>query len=237
MLELEYIVTGTGRCGTLFAANYLTSAGVPCTHEAVFTPAGLDFAFRVLDGSEKAVSSKISKGDNLSDCEIEISAESSYMAAPFLRKFPNTKTIHLVRNPMDVVGSFLGMGYFVSANPSPLPDDEQSKENCLYERFIHSFLDELGEDMTSLDRACLYWAAWNEMIEASGMVAHRHRLEDPVEGLSGFLGREGNYSNRRCNTMESVVKKRWSPNQIQNPSVRRRLKDVAKRYGYLSILH
>lgn len=233
-MELEYIVTGTGRCGTLFAANYLTSAGIPCTHEAVFTPAGLDFAFRVLGGTEKAVSSKISSGDNLSDYEIEISAESSYMSAPFVRKFPNSKVIHFVREPMSVVGSFLGLGYF--SNPFP-SIESQIPENYRYEKFIYSFLDELGEEMPSLDRACLYWAAWNEMIEASGKISYRHRLEDPVGRLSEFLGREGSYSNHRCNTIESVVKQKWSPTQIQNPSIRRRLKDVAKRYGYLSILY
>lgn len=224
-------MTGTGRCGTLFAANFLTSAGIPCTHEAIFTFEGLYFAFSVLRGEEKAISSKISRGDNLSDYEMDINAESSYMSAPYLGEFSDKRIIHLVRNPTKVVSSFLGFGYF--SNPFP----SESKHEPLqirYENFIYDNLPELREEMPQLDRACLYWTGWNEMIEASGTVSYRHRLEDPVSGLEVFIESKGTYSKVSNASKERGPK--WSPAQIQRPDIKKRFKDLARKYGYLSIL-
>ena len=36
MENLKFIVTGTGRCGTVYLAKFLTSIGVPCCHEGIF---------------------------------------------------------------------------------------------------------------------------------------------------------------------------------------------------------
>jgi hypothetical protein len=229
-MDLDYVVTGTGRCGTLFLANFLTSAGIPCTHEAIFTLRGLDFAFSVLRGEDKAISSNISKGDNLSEYEMEIRAESSYMSAPFLAGL-NTKVIHIVRNPIKVIASFLGpeFAYFSNAFPS-----SQNEDHIRYENFIYDNLPELREEMPQLDRACLYWTGWNEMIEASGTVSYRHRLEDPISGLEKFIWSRGTYSKVSNASRERGPK--WSPAQIQRPDIKKRFKDLARKYGYLSIL-
>lgn len=229
MVKLDYIVTGTGRCGTLFAANFLTSSGVPCSHEAVFTAKGIEHAFAVLAGNEGVVSSKISKGDNLSDYEMDLEADSSYMSAPFLLDFPGSSVIQMVRSPTAVVCSFMGLGYFTEPFAVSY---EYNPEHVEYENFIYSWIPELTEEMPHLDRACLYWAAWNEMIEASGRVAFRQRLEDPKDGLSAFIGREGTYRNERCNFLKKNEFK-CSFSQIENASIRRRLKDLAKKYGYI----
>jgi hypothetical protein len=219
---LDYIITGTGRCGTLFAANLLTSSGIVCTHEAVFTPMGLDYALEVLSGKSPATNSMISWGENLSDYEIDSCAESSYMSAPFLGRF-SAKVIHLVRNPYKVVSSFLGLGYFCNPYPSA-PGSEA------YEQFIYGHIPEMNNEMPQLDRACLYWILWNEAIESSGKVQHRQRIESSLDGLWNFLGSRGTYS-KSCNVSRDSLPQ-WSPAQIQNPSVRRRLKDAAKKYGY-----
>lgn len=213
-------------------ANFLTTASLPCSHEAVFNLGGLHFALGVVLGHNKAISSKVSKGKNLSDYEMDIVADSSYMAAPFLGQFLKSEVIHIVRNPIKVVSSFIKFGYFSQPHPSV---NENNPENFHYEQFIYSHLPELKEEMPQLDRACLYWAAWNELIEGSGRVGYRHRIEDPTEGLSIFLGSEGTYSNDKCNSFGETAK--WSLGQIQKPAIRSRLKDVAKRYGYLSILN
>jgi hypothetical protein len=227
-MRLDFIVTGTGRCGTLFAANFLTSAGTPCSHEAIFTPLGLDFAMDVISGKEKAISSKVSKGDNLSDYEMDIFAESSYMSAPFLHLFGNSKVIHMVRNPLKVVQSFMRYGYFKEPFPSP-PEEEIGP----YEDFIYRNIPELNFDMPQLDRACLYWIQWNELIDATGRVECRHRLEDSTEGLSKFIGSNGTYSKVSNASCEPGPK--WSPSQIDDPSIRRRLKDLSKKYGYVKL--
>lgn len=231
MIKLDYIVAGTGRCGTLFMANYLTSSGIPCSHEAVFTPGGMHHANGVIHGHEKAVSSLISRGDNLSDYEMHIVADSSYMSVPFLGDFPEARIIHVVRNPKRVVSSFIGFGYFTKPFPVSLA---HNPDHIGYERFMYENLPELTEDMPQLDRACLYWAGWNEMVERNGSVGHRHRIEDPTNGLDGFLGSAGTYSNKGCNSAKPGPP--WSYSQIQRPDIRRRVKDLAKRYGYLSIL-
>lgn len=232
MISLDYIITGTGRCGTLFAANFLTSAGIPCTHEAVFTYKGIHFAWSVLSGSNRPVSSKISKGDNLSDYEMDVSAESSYMSAPFLGDFLNSKVIHMIRNPIDTIRSFISFEYF--SRPHPVHFDK-NPEHRYYEEFIYWAMPELQNDMPQLDRACLYWVGWNEMIEHSGRVNYVQRLEDSKEGLSEFLGSKGTYS--KVSNAYRQAKEKWSPTQIQSPTIRRRLKDFAKKHGYLSILH
>ena len=182
-------------------------------------------------GNENVVNSDISRGNNLSEYESDIVADSSYMAAPFLEKFPDTKVIHIVRNPMMVVKSFLGFGYFTQPFPAnPINNGDHIK----YEEFMYSHLPELTEEMPQIDRACLYWANWNELIEGSGRVEYRHRIEDSVDGLSNFLGSQGTYRNTKCNSFGDGIK--WRLSNIQSNHVKQRLRDVAKRYGYLSIL-
>lgn len=231
MIRLDYIVTGTGRCGTLFAANFLTSAGIPCTHEAIFTKKGIEHVSDVLNGIVLPISSKVSRGDNLSDYEMDILADASYMSAPFLHEFQSA-VIHMIRNPIKVVSSFMGLGYFSRPQPTSfLHEPDQDK----YEAFIYSHLPELTGDMPQLDRACLYWTAWNEMIESSGRVAFKQKIEDSKEGLSSFIGRKGTYSNERCNFLNKR-RLNWSVSQISSPSIRKRFKNIAKKYGYIKEL-
>lgn len=75
------IVTGTGRCGTGYWSKVLTSAGIHCGHEAVFTPFG-----PVLSTAQ---------------------ADASWMAAPFLRYHRDARVLHLTRHPKDVIESKL----------------------------------------------------------------------------------------------------------------------------------
>ena len=35
-MKLKYLVTGTGRSGTVYMARLLTSLGIPCSHEMIF---------------------------------------------------------------------------------------------------------------------------------------------------------------------------------------------------------
>lgn len=229
MIDLKYIVTGTGRCGTLFMANLLTSMGFPCTHEAIFTYEGLEKAKRVIRQAEPAVSSRISKGENLSDYELNIVAESSYMAAPFLKQF-DAEVIHVVRNPIGVVTSMIGDSFRNFKNPHPT-HIEDFPDHIFYEEFIYEHVNDLRQKMSQLDRCCLFYVRWNEMIEKSGRVSIRHRIEDGTDELKEFFGFKGKcYNNTKCNSRPSSFS--WSLSEISKKSIKRDLFDMMSRYGY-----
>lgn len=210
-------------------ANYLTSAGIPCSHEAIFTFEGREHALKVLSGEEKPVNSKISKGDNLSEYEVDIVAESSYMAAPFLKEFSGPKVVHVVRNPKSVVSSFLEFNFFTQSHPVEF---SHNPDHVKYERFIYSHLPSLTLEMPQLDRTCLYWVEWNELISSSGRAGCIHRIEDDPADLRDFLGSEGNYHNNRCNSVRKQPRIRWSSSDIEDETIRKRFLDLAGLYGY-----
>lgn len=91
MRKLRIIGTGTGRCGTTFLAEYLTSAGIPCGHERFFCHGGLEAAEHALEVWPGLV------------------ADSSWLAAPFLNSEPLKEAfvIHLVRHPKAYIESSL----------------------------------------------------------------------------------------------------------------------------------
>jgi len=234
MIDLKYIVTGTGRCGTLYMANLLTTFGFPCSHEGIFTCEGRYKALEVVNGQSPVASSVISRGQNRSDYEMDIVADSSYMAAPLLSLFCSAKVIHVVRNPAEVIRSFIKkLDYFSSKCP------EESEENPLkfkFEKFIYRSLPELGQEMSRTDKACLYYVRWNKMIENSGRVDYFHRMEDGVEGLKKFFNFEGEeYYREICNILPDK-EDAYEP-QMQNiqPWIKKELIDISRRYGYLKI--
>lgn len=79
------LVTGTGRCGTLWVAQALADRGVDVGHEVAFSP------FRNGEGGWRA--------------------EVSWLAAPFT-PIANCHTVHLVRHPLDVIRSRVDKGTF-----------------------------------------------------------------------------------------------------------------------------
>lgn len=192
MKNLNYIVTGCGRSGTVFLARLLTSIGIPCGHESIFDYNGLDAAKRRLSGEEQASLSFVSIYDKPNNKIIDphvnpalIEADSSYLSAPYLNDelFSNTKIIHVVRNPIKVVNSFTNyMHYF--ANPS-----HPEFTGHLYEGFIHYHVPDLYQNLTQYERACLYWVKWNQMIEenSKGKEYLLWRVEDEIKPLLDFV--------------------------------------------------
>jgi hypothetical protein len=230
MVDLKYLVTGTGRCGTLFMSNLLTSMGFPCTHEAIFTPNGIGWAMRAIAGEEPIINSKISRGDCLSDGKSEIVAESSYMAAPFLDQL-DLEVIHVVRNPIKVVASLIGDGFKNFANSSPTHIEEHP-DHIMYETFMYNNLPELSEEMPQLDRGCLFYIRWNNMIEKSGKVKLFHRIEDDITKVKEFFGYNGTevYSNKKCNSVK--LSKKWRIGDIKSTKIRSEMIEIIDKYGY-----
>lgn len=229
-MNLKVVVTGTGRCGTNYMANVLTSLGLHCGHEAVFDISGWERAEEIIRGDRRPENSDISKdGEILSD-ESRIEGDSSYAAAPFLDRVDST-VIHLVRNPISVVASMTGSGFRNFAEPFPV-NYEDMPDHFAHESFIFRHVPDLCNDMPQIDRACLFYLRWNEMIEGCGKVAIRHRVEDSPEAVKKLLGLSGeHYANRACNSF-SRTSRPWGLSDISSRSLARRMRDVMRAYGY-----
>lgn len=90
----NFIIVSTGRAGSQFIAQYLSSIGIPCAHEGFFNTKGFRKRF-------------FYKG------------ESSWMALPYLEKnikINNAIVLHQVRNPLDVINSYSGISLFIDTN-------------------------------------------------------------------------------------------------------------------------
>lgn len=243
MKNLKYLVTGTGRCGTVYMARLLTSVGILCGHETIFDYCGLRGAQKRLSGEDPlrlSIASSLNYDSEKNEHHLikwhpdieNIVADASYMSAPFLTDdiLKDAKIIHVVRNPIHVINSFCNNIYYFRNI------ENIWKESQIYENFIYKFLPELKVEMPQYDRASLYYVRWNEMIERQNPDFF-FRVEDEVTELLEFLGvPEGvdyfkdtktNVFGPSCNTdvFDSLMK-------IQNRNIRLDLAKMAKRYGY-----
>lgn len=230
-MELKYLVTGTGRCGTVYMARLLTSVGIPCGHEAIFDWRGYRWAERRLAGEEPIQCSHAStvRFENGTWFPMpdwvdpgEVVAESSYMAAPFLGEdlLRGVPVIHVVRNPVRVINSFCNyIGYFQRSAPSNS-----------YEQFIYRHLPEVGKLQTAYDRAAAFYVGWNRMIERHSV--HTFRIEDAPQAVLSFLGRTGEcYDDRSINSYQKPGA-RFSLDQLEDDSLSKELVEMGERYGY-----
>jgi hypothetical protein len=237
MPKIDYLVTGTGRCGSVYMARLLTSLGIPCSHEAIFNPGGIDRARRVMNGSEPVTNSHCSRYDLITKKPIEdwvdttnICAESSYMAAPFLDDdmFSKSKIIHAVRNPMKVISSHIkDINFF-----EPGPEIE------LWSNFVLKHMPSLNEISNTLEKACFFYINWNMMIEKQSTQKPYllHKVENECnESLLQFLGVPNCGDKAFKNTKINSWKTRQSDiclEEIPDGSIKKDLIKIATRYGY-----
>lgn len=205
--KLDLIVVGSGRCGTKFIANLLTGVGLPCEHEQVFSYDGLASARYKLN-------------------DYDLKAESSWMAVPFLDQnlfSENAILVHLVREPIKVLSSYLGMKFFAQESPFSAPHRE----------FVYSHLPELESNPLVDERIANFYVAWNVMIEQAKFptVIH-HRVEDAPSILLDKLeldyeGKEL-FSDTKCNTRNSEP---FDLGMLCRKS-KVAIKEMSERYGY-----
>lgn len=97
---MKLLFTGTGRCGTGYIAELFRRLGVNADHELTFGIHNMPRIDYAIPGN--------------------ISVSSSWLTVPFLEQIkrdnPELYIIHLVRNPEDVIKSFLGIGFFNGEN-------------------------------------------------------------------------------------------------------------------------
>ena len=242
MKKLQCVIVGTGRCGTVYMARLLTSLGLPCGHECCFDWRGLDYAKARLEGAIQFQTSECSQYTlKNGECHsIEkwldhnsIVAESSYMASPFLRNecFKDSQIIHVVRNPVKVVNSFVNyLNYFQKRHPSLIQPAKR------YETFIYYHCPQLYEDMTPEERAALYVTAWNKMIEdkLAGKEFLVHRVEDSINEVIEFLGVEQPehvFDDFKANTFAKPCKQ-FTLDSLPNGKIKNDFIEMGRKYGY-----
>jgi len=165
---IKYLITGTGRSGTVYMARLLSSLGIMCGHESIFQKDALDFSLIRLKNKKERILSDTSRVairdiDNNIIYEKEIwfkpdeqIAESSYMAAPFLdhKSLADCKIIHVVRNPIKVISStYFDVNFF---------EDPLQKG---YVKFVLEHVPEISKIKNNLEKTVAYYVAWNRLIE------------------------------------------------------------------------
>jgi hypothetical protein len=198
----DFVVTGTGRCGTGLCMIVLKQMGVPASHEAFFT---LDR--RSFDAGDRVAYDRHPTNDV------------ALMAAPFLRQV-GKPALHLVRNPLDVVNSFLHLQLSPTA-PHEITD------------FINHFVTLEGDSAPELWAD--YWIKWNRMCAEEAAVTVQvealsaGQISDvflaPIIGVPGFAAQwqaAGRFKNRRHELTGNLVP----------PHVAERLRQAGEEYGY-----
>jgi hypothetical protein len=233
-MKLSYLITGTGRSGTVFMARLLTSVGIPCGHESIFDWRGIRWAEKRLKGEEPLELSYASQtkwengnwkhlGNWLGDTK-SIVAESSYMAAPFLKEklIEGVPVIHVLRHPVNVVQSFVNhIGYFFS-----------NEATNSYEQFIYRHVPELKKEMPVYDRAALFWVRWNQMVE-NASPKFVYRVEDDTNNLLEFLGRKGeHFKDTTINSYKKENVEQFSVDKIKSNEIRSEFISFGKKYDY-----
>jgi len=239
MNNLKYLITGTGRSGTVYMARLFTSVGILCGHETIFDNQGIDVAKRRLSGEVDLILSECSTtkfNPETDTCENicwhpnvnNIVADSSYMAAPFLNDeiFNSTSVIHVVRNPLNVINSFCNkLNYFEKTDPT----DQ-------YEQFIFNYAPELKMNMPQYDRAALFYIRWNQMIEINNP-NFVFKIEDNTDLVLEFLkitsGTEC-YKDTNTNVFKKSKDEVFSKfSQIESVEIKSELIKMASKYGYV----
>jgi len=201
------LVTGTGRCGTGFAAHWLSSAGLRCGHEALFMFRGLDAALKRMA------------------MFTQFKADSSWMAAPYLdiEHLQGVPVVHLMRNPRKVVESWLRKS--------------TSEHTPRYWDFVLQHAPEIGEQEREIDQFAARYVIWTRMIEdkLGGHPTYQWRIEEGEEGFLAWLSDRGIIDPRRLDLGNLFPDKSY--NHKGGPEIEARLEDISEpwRSGLLEI--
>jgi len=157
------VVTGTGRCGTGFAAHWLSSLGLRCGHEALFMFRGLEAALK------RAAMFR------------QFHADSSWMAAPYLDHefLEGVPIVHQMRHPRKVIESWMRKS--------------TSEHTPRYWQFVIQHAPEVGEQEREIDQFAARYVLWTELIEnkLNGRDYYRWRVEDGEGAFLAWLADRG----------------------------------------------
>jgi hypothetical protein len=161
MINLKVLFTGVGRSGTTYSAIWLTQMGIPCGHEAIFTELGIEEAQKRLLNPSLISFSQCSENISLWTDPWSIEADSSYLAAPFVNHpfLKNTKIIRLIRNPLEVISSYVfDAKYFDDNNINEITKP--------FQEYIKSHLPIVYDNnLSPINRAALFYIEWHNLIK------------------------------------------------------------------------
>ena len=243
MHELKFIVTGTPRSGTNFMCRFLTSCGIMCGHESIFTYEGVCEAVGKMKNPNSVHTSDCSQRQVMPDKSFRQDgkwfdpntqvADSSYMAAPFLDYtiLSEVKIIHVVRNPFKTISSIYADANFFSRH-----ERSQTK----YVNFVYKYLPLLQQIDDRFEKTIKFYVEWNKMIaDTSNGRAYVHRLEDGIgPELFKFLGIEpvkDHYDNNICNKWH-IRRREEDFTRVRNHAVLHELLDFCYNYRYDDII-
>lgn len=198
----RFVITGTGRCGTGYLANAMMYNRIRCGHEALFTPEGRS-------------PNPFLRGD------------SSWMAAPHLEHFSGY-VLHVVRHPLDVINSFVGIDFF---GPT---------DHGVYREFAEKHAPEVFEYESPVERAMAWYLVWNRRIEPWSH--KRVRVEDvtgddlfDIVRYAGAHHAPWEIAQNLAHVPKDVNHRRraditWA--ELPNDDLKAELEQMAKEYGY-----
>lgn len=176
--KIKIIITGTGRCGTLYLSKLLSFCNIFCGHETIFDHSSWNQILQRIYGNEELSLSKIAKknyGDYLKDNIIV--GDSSYMAMPYLDMniFNDCFFIHVIRNPIDVINSFChNMNYFYDE-----PYSNIDEFNRKYINFIYKHVPDIKKYKNPYERAACFYLYWNDKIEKK--LKNKNKIKIKIE--------------------------------------------------------
>lgn len=207
---MRYLITGTGRCGTGFAAKLLTSAGITCSHEGVFNLYGWSNACCKIERQRKCP-------------EEGWLADSSWMAAPHISRpeLHAVTVVHLVREPRLVIRSMLRMGFFSIKKYSP------------YTNYANCFAPYMERYEKPLEKAAYLYLKLNWMVEERADIFHR--IEDEPWLLLDKLGIDHHgkelFDNRTYNSRSDYSDEEVDLNELPM-HLFEEIEQMGERYGY-----
>ncbi len=241
-MNLEYVVVGTARNGSVHMARLLSSMGVMCGHESLFSVYGVVWAMQLME-SKQPVTSPVSTFEVLAQSQNpewfvaeQMRAESSWMAVPYLdhKCLRNVSVVHSVRNPLKVISSLVSDAHVFADDPKHLWVFQEFAE-------LHAPVLRLLDEV---ERACYHWTRWHQMIldkcSVKALPYYLHRLEDgPTAGLLDFLKLpqsriEGAFSNLSTNTWK-LRDADLTLADIPAGHVKKRFIELAAQLGYLDL--
>jgi hypothetical protein len=249
--NLDFLVTGTGRCGTVYMAELLTSLGIPCGHESFFQmPENSKQVNQVKNKFEKIIMkkakpelSKISLQGDLAKkypnfwhsprtpwvSTSEVIADSSYFSAPFLNHdlLKNTKIIHVVRHPLDVISSFVEDFNYFQKTSAPTNDDEIDAP----QQFIYKNLPILSKKLNQINRCATYYIEWNKMIESNKIDLLIQVEKAPLELMNYLNIKTKSYYKDKTRNSRKIKRPTIKLKDI-HPNIRKKLIQIGIRYGY-----
>lgn len=195
--------------------------------------------------------------------DFEPVAEASWLAAPHIHRLPQrTLLLHQVREPTAVAASLLSLQLLRRKTPawqrlayatSRVVRRSTTVADPRFSHYIAQHSPECFEARSEVGRALKYWEAWNSMIEQQGASRGanylRYKIEDMSVGLIlEFAERAGlpvdaSYAETVLNRLPRSINHKATYNQraasarIQSvPQALERIRPMARRYGYSSVL-